>query len=244
MHTSLLIDAPAAGSWNMALDEALLVSATDRATLRFYTWEAPTLSLGYFQSHAERATHRASHSCAMVRRATGGGAIVHDRELTYSFVAPIGDRLSADVGALYDEFHETLVETLADWKVPARLCEGPAKHPAEAEPFLCFQRRSPGDVICGKYKITGSAQRRHRGAVLQHGSILLSQSEFAPELPGIAELTGTSIPPADLIAAWSPRLAKRLEMELVLSLISAELATSARRIEAEKFAAIAWTERR
>ncbi len=79
----LIIDPPAAGRWNMAVDEALLLSAASRrtVTLRVYQWEVPTLSLGYFQPHAQREQHASSRHCPLVRRATGGGAIVHDRRI-------------------------------------------------------------------------------------------------------------------------------------------------------------------
>src|SRR5690242_1143259 len=82
----LILDPPAPGSWNMAVDEALLETAADAgiATLRFYQWNEPTLSLGYFQAAAERNQHSMSSGCPLVRRASGGGAILHDRELTYS----------------------------------------------------------------------------------------------------------------------------------------------------------------
>ena len=86
----LIIDPPLRGPWNMAVDEALLADdvETDAATLRFYRWSEPTLSLGYFQSYADRELHAASRGCAVVRRQSGGGAILHDRELTYSLVLP------------------------------------------------------------------------------------------------------------------------------------------------------------
>ena len=72
----LIVDPPARGTWNMAVDEALLHSCghTGSRCLRIYAWAAPTLSLGYFQAYADRQSHRASQDCAVVRRATGGGA--------------------------------------------------------------------------------------------------------------------------------------------------------------------------
>src|SRR5436190_15116613 len=86
----LIIDPPLIGPMNMAIDEALLESAaTDGvATLRLYQWSEPTLSLGYFQAAEERERHQASTNCPLVRRASGGGAILHDRELTYSLALP------------------------------------------------------------------------------------------------------------------------------------------------------------
>src|SRR5438445_617792 len=81
----LIHDLPGDGPWNMAVDEALLEDAarSGRPTLRFYGWAEPTLSLGYFQPYAQRASHPPSSRCAVVRRPTGGGAILHDAELTY-----------------------------------------------------------------------------------------------------------------------------------------------------------------
>ena len=73
----------------MAVDETLLESAaeTSATTLRFYRWDRPTLSLGYFQQTADRTQHPESADCPLVRRSSGGGAIVHDHELTYSLAA-------------------------------------------------------------------------------------------------------------------------------------------------------------
>ncbi len=88
----LLIDPPGAGAWNMAVDEMLLEwsAAQGGCCLRLYGWREATLSLGYFQEYADRAGHGPSRNCPVVRRLTGGGAIVHDAELTYSLVVPGG----------------------------------------------------------------------------------------------------------------------------------------------------------
>jgi lipoate-protein ligase A len=215
----LLVDPPATGAWNMGVDEALLTSAAEqgRATLRFYQWDVPTLSLGYFQVAADRAEHEGSLTCPLVRRASGGGAIVHDRELTYSIALPLRDVRSRAATELYNACHETLIAALARFGVAAALygsaCDSAAAdHEASRsnQPFLCFARRTCGDIVCGQAKIVGSAQRRRRGAVLQHGSILLSASVHAPELPGIAQLTGKTIEPVELARKWTGDLAGRL----------------------------------
>jgi lipoate-protein ligase A len=238
---SLILDPPLPAAWNMAVDEALLLTAAgeQRATLRFYQWARPTLSLGYFQPYAERKLHAASSEVDVVRRASGGGAILHHHELTYSFSAPVADRLAGDVGVLYDAFHQSLVEALAQFSVTARLAT-----PGEAKPFLCFQRRSQGDVLCGDAKICGSAQRRHQGAVLQHGSILLERSRHAPELPGILELTGQRITADELAQAWMPLLGQRLKAEWERGELPPAHEKLARQIERDKFDSPAWTERR
>jgi lipoate-protein ligase A len=215
----LLVDPPAAGARNMAVDEVLLTSAAEQgiATLRFYGWEVPTLSLGYFQRAADRELHASSLCCPLVRRASGGGAIVHDCELTYSIAMPLRDVRASAATELYGAFHETLIGTLARFGVVAALygstCDaGPGERISNSsqQPFLCFARRACGDIICGGAKIVGSSQRRRRGAVLQHGSILLGESSCAPELSGIAQLTGHTIEPGALAQAWTADLARKL----------------------------------
>ena len=190
MLCRLFIDPPAPGSWNMALDETLLESAADRgeSSLRFYRWSRPTLSLGYFQPYDDRLRHEPSRNCSAVRRPSGGGAILHDREITYSLAVPPGNRLAAKHLTLYETVHAALIRALAGFAVDAQLSPGRPGNSGEKEPFLCFQRRCAGDVLLSDVKIAGSAQRRRRGAVLQHGSVLLARSAAAPELPGIAEL--------------------------------------------------------
>ena len=86
----LFLDGAAAGGWNMAADELLLEQASDtgQASLRIYSWSEPTLSLGYFQSHADRQTHAPSRDCRLVRRRSGGGAILHEHEITYALAIP------------------------------------------------------------------------------------------------------------------------------------------------------------
>ena len=235
----------------MAVDEALLVgedSADKDAadiTLRFYEWQEPTLSLGYFQSLADRSQHNASQDCTVVRRASGGGAILHDRELTYSLVAPVSQRFGASAAELYDLAHQTLVEVLSDWNITARLCASDELLALSAtQPFLCFQRRSRGDVLLGAHKICGSAQRRHQARVLQHGSVLLKRSPAAPELSGIRDLSPTAPELSDLRSAWLARLAHRLQiLAIEAALLPTEL-RAAERIRQGKFGCPKWTSTR
>jgi lipoate-protein ligase A len=151
----------------------------------------------------------------LVRRASGGGAILHDRELTYSIALPVSHPAAARATTLYDALHESLIAALADRGIAASLCAPAARLSPADEPFLCFQRRSPGDVLCGQFKIAGSAQRRRGGAIVQHGSVLLSLSEFAPELPGLAELSEKSLERGTLSNLWGAGIAEILGFELV-----------------------------
>jgi lipoate-protein ligase A len=206
----LIDDPPLPGAENMSLDEALLHAVAAGAspnTLRFYRWSEPTLSLGYFQRLHDRQLHNPSLNCALVRRSSGGGAILHHHELTYSIALRVNDRFAS--AQLYTLVHEALLQVLANWSIRAELVSGPRSE--SATEFLCFARRSPGDVILSGYKICGSAQRRVGAAVLQHGSLLLSQSAYAPELPGLLELSALS--PDDLASlakAWKTALESRL----------------------------------
>jgi lipoate-protein ligase A len=179
----------------MALDEMLLIRAAQegRAHLRIYSWSEPTVSLGYFQRIDQREGHVPSRRCRLVRRPSGGGAIVHDRELTYALAVP-GPWGATRQRALYRQVHEALAESLGRLGAEATIAPPSAVSEVVSEPFLCFQRRTEGDVLLQGCKVIGSAQRRGKGAVVQHGSILLKTSEFAPELPGIEDLSTVCLP--------------------------------------------------
>jgi lipoyl(octanoyl) transferase len=246
-------DPPAAGAWNMAVDEALLetAAATGVATLRFYEWSEPTLSLGYFQSADDRALHVASRECSLVRRSSGGGAIVHDRELTYSFAFPRRNTRYAAASELVYLFHETLAEALAQfgiatalYKPPMGACDSRSAEDAGREPFLCFQRRACGDLLGGHAKIAGSAQRRRRGAVLQHGSILLAASRCAPELPGIENMLGRCLSAAELRDRWIVPLTARLATRPTPETLTSAEHQLACRLEKERFRLPTFTHRR
>jgi lipoate-protein ligase A len=213
MDWRLIFDDPADGVWNMSVDEALLESAGragQGGCLRFYRWKEATVSLGYFQRVADRHTHPASRQCPLVRRCTGGGAIIHDRELTYSLTVPIVTHVKSDLREYYEAFHGSLAEVLSTLGVAATICRLGDVRPGRREPFLCFQRRSDGDLLVSAVKIAGSAQRRHRTSLLQHGSVLLERSDAAPELPGLAEVGGLGIHPWELARRWTDRIAGRL----------------------------------
>jgi lipoate-protein ligase A len=146
-------------------------------TLRLYQWDPPTISLGYFQKYADyQALAPPAGDLPVVRRLTGGGAILHDRELTYSLTLPIDHALLADgPNALYELLHDVVITCLAEQGIPAwRGCRADESSAARG-PFFCFARRHRYDVLIGNDKVAGSAQRRTRKAVLQHGSIVLQR---------------------------------------------------------------------
>jgi lipoate-protein ligase A len=251
LRGTLLIEGARTGAMQMAIDEVLLddAAAYGKCWLRFYQWSEPTLSLGYFQPYADRSRHAESQRCPVVRRQTGGGAIVHDRELTYCLAMPLAHPLASDATRLYDAVHLALIEVLSAAGIAARLC-GDETASAEGSPFLCFQRRSAQDVVSGPAKICGSAQRRRRGAILQHGSLLLAASAQAPELPGLAELQpigerlGQMLEATQVARIWAKQIGARLLLELSAGQLPAALEASAAALAGAKYADSAWTRRR
>jgi lipoate-protein ligase A len=179
---------PEDGVRNMAVDEALLEAALDRGecTVRWYRWNTATVSLGYFQDAAGAATVPELAGLPIVRRLTGGGAILHHHEWTYSCTVPRSNPLAEHPTRIYDLVHEPIVAALKEQGIRAAL-RGAALAALEGT-FLCFGRGDPRDIVLGGHKILGSAQRRRRGAVLQHGSLLVRRSERAPQFPGLLDL--------------------------------------------------------
>ncbi|NQV23145.1 MAG: lipoate--protein ligase family protein [Rhodopirellula sp.] len=192
-NTVLLMVEPVAhsGSWNMATDEYLLEAAlSDRLkAVRMYRWEEPTVSLGYFQDSEDEALSTTFQNLATVRRLSGGGAILHHHELTYSFVLSVDDPLTREPTELYNRIHTAIIGVLREYGVDCAM-RG-EDHAQSDEPFLCFVRGDRHDIHCSGHKVVGSAQRRRKGAVLQHGSILLEHSSHAPQIRGLRDLTNS-----------------------------------------------------
>ena len=175
------------GPGQMALDDVLLEQAAEQgvATLRFYMWEHPTLSLGYFQPSAPALA--AYPDIPWVRRPSGGAALLHHIELTYALALPPGRDWQPAQGLNWIcRMHHIIRQTLEAFGVRGTLCSQEEKK----GDILCFLHHTPGDLIVAGHKVVGSAQRKLRGALLQHGGILLMSSHHTPELPGIVDLGG------------------------------------------------------
>jgi lipoate-protein ligase A len=200
-------DEPADGPTNMGADEVLAGESLRRGALlvRLYSWESTTISLGAFQKHEDALAAAEIDGLSLVRRPSGGGAIVHGSDLTYAAAVPKTHPWGSSPQALYDALHEALVQALAACGVDAALWRPsqPTSVDADDESFFCFDRRASGDVIvrpepaspAGQasrgHKIMGSAQRRLEGAVLQHGSLLLRRNTDVggrAAHPGVADL--------------------------------------------------------
>jgi len=176
----LLHTYPAPGSWNMAVDEAIL-EATGRGevppTLRLYSWNPPCLSLGYAQpiSDVDRQL-LSSFGWDLVRRPTGGKAILHTDELTYAVIGPHAEpRLAGGVIESYQRLSAALLSALGLLGIPAESLENPATTHQEANHNpVCFEIPSHYEIIYQRKKIIGSAQARRQEGILQHGSLPLS----------------------------------------------------------------------
>lgn len=261
----LLVDPPQDGTWNMALDQALLDAATADSgpVLRFYRWSEATLSLGYFQASQQRHEHSESRDCPMLRRSSGGGAIVHDQELTYSLIVPIG-QMPTPSRLLYDWMHQAVCNLLHRCDLAANLFQ-PTDSPTQpVPPFLCFLRRAQGDVVVASgtsasgtsgsgmggdgqgNKVMGSAQRKGAQAILQHGSLLLSRSRFAPQLPGIDDLMSPTHRIDD--SQWIEHLCQHLQSEsgweFTAGQYTAAEIQAAQHWQRERFANENWTHKR
>jgi len=198
----------------MARDEHLLYDEVLRpAALRLYGWQPATISLGYFQRYQQLAgLPDELQRLAVVRRPTGGGAILHDREVTYALI--VDDSLLVARRApseLYRLVHTCWRDALATDVAACRLAPEALPLPSpRSGPFFCFEKPARTDLIVDGQKLLGSAQRRIPGRVLQHGSLLLGR-RFASH-PG-ADLHE---PPPERVQRWIAGFVGRLADALAL----------------------------
>jgi len=168
------------GEQNMALDAWLLRRSQERQVthLRFYLWTRPTLSLGRSQVASKVADFDfcAARDIAVVRRPTGGRAVLHHMELTYAVTGVFGrDGFPSGVQETYRAVCEGLCLGLRALGIPARIAGGASGRPLPTPkcPLPCFATPAPGEITAGGRKLVGSAMRADGAGFLQHGSILL-----------------------------------------------------------------------
>ena len=174
----LLLAAPRSGAENMARDSALQARAarTGETVFSIYSWTRPTLSFGRHQPAAglyDIGKIR-SANVDVVRRPTGGRAILHDREVTYSVTAPLQG--AAPLRETYARINRILLDGLGRLGVNAELASTTARAPAPST-RPCFEAPGEGELVAGGSKLVGSAQWRDDGALLQHGSILVDDDQ-------------------------------------------------------------------
>lgn len=181
----LIEDPELDGVKNMAIDEELFyaIQQDSPPLLRFYGWSPSALSLGYFQDISELPQEYASlKNCTIVKRITGGGAILHTPgELTISFFYNgTCDYIKNDISGLYEFFISIVKDAMSNCNIEL---ERAKKIPVSRneKDFFCFNRREKFDLIYKNAKIFGCAQRRIKGKIMLHGSLLLQNNETLKE---------------------------------------------------------------
>ncbi len=268
----LIVEAqPRAGAANMAVDEAIAQAVARGAvppTLRFYRWDPPTVSLGRHQPLADvdRAAIQA-RGYDLVRRPTGGRAILHVDELTYSVAAP-GDepRMQGGVMDAYLRLSQGLLAGLQLLGVAADKAPGHARA-GKSPSAACFQVPSAYEITAGGRKLIGSAQSRRQGYVLQHGSLPLVgdvarlvdvlalpeegrrmlRAQLAQRACTLAQALGEAedspkVAFLHVAQALAQGFAQALDLELVPGQLSPQETREAARLIREKYAHPRWTE--
>jgi len=264
----LLITPPARGAWNMAVDEAILEYIgrnESRPTLRLYAWDPACLSLGHAQPFSDVDVNRLkARGWEVVRRATGGRAILHTDELTYSVIAPNDEpRVAGTVLESYNRLAQALLVAIKELELAVEMKEGKADGNGTPNP-ICFEVPSTYEITVDGKKLIGSAQARKKEGVLQHGSLpltgnlaricqaLVFESELAREEASKRLLTRAATVEAALGRAVSWEMAAQafihaFESQLGLSLKGGELSESeskrADELVKEKYNHPSWTER-
>jgi lipoate-protein ligase A len=266
----LLDTGPADGFTNMAVDEAIMVhhaTAGGLPTVRFYSWSPPAVSLGYGQSMAADIDLDRCRTLGIdvVRRPTGGRAVLHDREVTYSVVFRADHpRATPGILAAYLMVSRALVRGLSYLGVSAELLPPRGSPPIASEPAnpVCFARPSSYEVAVGGRKIVGSAQRRTQGVIMQHGSLPLSLdldklcsllgaspsarraaegiNRYRAHIIDLAEAAGRQYDYNDVVAALSRGFAETWEVELIPGTLTSSEHCLSVRLRASKYRSQRW----
>ena len=176
----LIIDGDLPGAQNMARDVAILESVSEGdspPTLRLYGWNPPCLTLGRHQGiEAADLEFCSAEGIDVVRRPTGGRALLHQHELTYAVVAPLGrGPLPRGLQDAYRLICGALVQAMQSLGIDAKLTAGDVnlQLPGPRSTMPCFEAPAGGEVVVRNRKLIGSAMRAHAGSILQHGAIVL-----------------------------------------------------------------------
>lgn len=174
----LITSAPSTGAWNMAKDEAILEAVMEHVvppTLRLYSWDPASLSIGHAQPVSEvDIDNLKQKQWDIVRRPTGGRAILHTDELTYSVCAPLDDKhIRGSVIESYRQISKCLLRALELCGVTADAKPKSDQDRSLSKDPVCFQYPSDYEITHQGKKIIGSAQARKKNGLLQHGSIPL-----------------------------------------------------------------------
>jgi lipoate-protein ligase A len=219
----LMVNGRLPASLNMAMDEALFRLCSNETgglfpVIRFYLWENPTLSFGSSQQF-EKAVDREYCKKAgydIIRRPTGGRAVLHDKEITYCVVARIGKELGDSIQETYRLISEGIVEGLLELGIKVNTYGNEGAEKTDKLTYLpCFASSTRYEIAFNGKKIVGSAQRRNNAAFLQHGSIMLD-FESAELLKAIGADPTNTENPANYMTSINEILGRRTDFNEVL----------------------------
>lgn len=268
-HWRLIIHPPYHGAWNMAVDEAILESVSSKLqlpTLRLYDWNPYTLSLGHAQPVADvNISALQKNNWTLVRRPTGGRAILHADEMTYSVCAPTDEQtISGGVLESYQKISNALLCALEIIGISADSKKKKVSDSGLSHDPVCFQYPSDYEITFQEKKLIGSAQARKKNGVLQHGSIplfgdisrIIEVLSFSDDLikqnakisllqraTTIKESLGKDISWFEFASAISEGFHQKLGINFVNDTLTKPELSRAEQIFHEKFANDSWTMR-
>lgn len=227
----LVVSSPLCASMNMAIDETLMERAIwrNQPIIRFYSWATPAISLGYAQTsdrHINIDRCRLK-SVPVVRRLTGGKAVFHDHELTYSVTGP-PDQIpfKGDLLTSYLAIAKALMRMFDRFGLTASLA-APSTRMSQVGLSSCFASASAYEILINNRKIIGSAQKRTQTGILQQGSLLLTYHESTwkdlmsrnsdttlGHVTSLFEQLGCEVPVEHIIASLVTAFEEEFEIDL------------------------------
>ncbi|MFH0944929.1 MAG: biotin/lipoate A/B protein ligase family protein [Planctomycetota bacterium] len=230
---------------NMALDQAL---EPEPPVLRLYGWDPGGLSIGYFQRAAEFSGEWVEQEgLVLVRRVSGGGAICHLDDLTFSLTAsPSHELFRGRVEESYHRLHQAVASGLASLGVKAvlRLDAEVRSDSRRRDDPICFRQATPFDLISDGRKLVGSAQRRTRHRILHHGSIPLKRNRLAPECASLDRAVGREVGFEEAADALVLGFTRELGVRFQESKVTASEQVRASQLRATRFGTDAWNRMR
>jgi len=227
MKWRLIIDGENNGYWNIALDKAMLLCFKKicKPTLRFYQWDKPYLSIGYFQKIPLELIEKCqSKNIQIVKRPTGGKSVLHFNELTYSIVAPYHFFYPVkNILGIYNKIAEIFLMSFHNMGIKADLA---SSNNVNKSTIFCFENPSYYEIVYKGKKMMGSAQRYHKNILLQHGSLPLQRdlnlvielfgNEHIEKWTSLKEILGTAPDVNSIIYYIKEAFSKILEAEFEL----------------------------
>jgi len=223
----------------MAIDQALLETA-DVPSIRFYRWDHPALSFGYFGRYGDVAHYAPEHD--LVRRWTGGGIVFHGDDLTYSIIIPDSAELfAASSKSIYSAIHSALRDALvkngehAELASVAGVADAGTAVGDRGYKDACFANPVQADVLVNGRKVAGAAQRWTRAGLLHQGTIQLATGRVR-----VAAATGH----VDLGEDFEMRFAQQLSDKITMHNLDQDIVDRAQTVAAQKYGSDVWLRKR